>query len=156
MNGTLSRISKFAVVILLSVSVSSCALLRQIRAYCLIQPDFCLFVSVVAAGVIIAIAAGGGVVYPYWYPSDRRLKTNVRHVKTLDNGLKLYSYQYKGDSRNFVGVIAQDVRKLRKFRHAVKRGRDGYLRVNYAKLGLQLYAPEVLVEASERAVRNAH
>ncbi len=146
---------KLSIIALLSISLASCAFYRQLRSYCLLQPDFCLFVSIVAAGVLIAVAAGGGSLYWYSIPSDRRLKKNVRHVKTLDNGLKLYSFQYRGDSRNFVGVLAQDVRKLKKYRHAVTRGRDGYLRVNYGKLGLKLYEPKILAEAGKQAVARA-
>ena len=149
------RTAKLSIIALLSVSLASCAFYRQLRSYCLLQPDFCLFVSVVAAGVLIAVAAGGGVAYWHPIPSDRRLKKNIRHVKTLDNGLKIYSFQYRGDSRNFVGVLAQDVRRIKKFRKAVTRGRDGYWQVNYGKLGLKLYEPQVLAEAGKQAAVRA-
>jgi hypothetical protein len=154
----MNRIAKLSLVVLLTFSLSSCALWRHVRAYCLIQADFCIFVSIVAAGVIMAYAATGTVAavhYPYWTMSDRRLKTNVRRVKTLDNGIIIYSYRYKGDDRNFVGVMAQDIQKLKKFRHAVRRGKNGYLEVNYGKLGLKLYEPQILAQAGRDAERRA-
>lgn len=154
-------VAKLSMVVLLSTSLTSCALLHQIRSYCQVQPGLCIFVSVVVAGVVLAATAGssstvvGGVYYPYYTMSDRRLKTHVRRVKTLDNGITLYSYRYKGDNRNFVGVMAQDIKKLRKFRHAVRTNKNGYLEVNYAKLGLKLYEPRVLAKAGREAERRA-
>ncbi|MCR9138042.1 MAG: tail fiber domain-containing protein [Alphaproteobacteria bacterium] len=152
-------IAKLSMIALLSTSLTSCALLHQIRSYCQVQPGLCIFVSVVTAGVIISAlassSAAAGVYYPYYTMSDRRLKTHVRRVKTLDNGIVIYSYRYKGDNRNFVGVMAQDVQKLKKFRHAVRRNAQGYLEVNYAKLGLKLYEPKLMAQAGRAAQKRA-
>jgi len=52
----------------------------------------------------------------------------------LDNGLGYYRFSYIGSNKAYVGVIAQEVQALRP--DAVKRGRDGYLRVYYDKLGI--------------------
>jgi hypothetical protein len=43
--------------------------------------------------------------------SDRRHKTNITRLGTLDNGLPLYSFEYVGDpqKRMNVGLMAQDV-----------------------------------------------
>lgn len=68
--------------------------------------------------------------------SDVRLKRDVVEVARLDNGLGLYRYRYLWSDRVYVGVMAQEVAKL--VPHAVMRGADGYLRVNYAELGLRL------------------
>jgi len=54
----------------------------------------------------------------------------------LDNGLGFYRFAYVGSGKPYVGVIAQEVRALRP--DAVFRGRDGYLRVYYERLGIEL------------------
>ena len=53
----------------------------------------------------------------------------------LDNGLGYYRFSYLGSDKAYVGVIAQEVQMLRP--DAVMRGRDGYLRVDYDKLGIK-------------------
>ena len=41
--------------------------------------------------------------------SDRRLKTDARKVGKLDNGLDVWLFRYKGDSRFQIGVMADEV-----------------------------------------------
>ena len=53
----------------------------------------------------------------------------------LSDGLGLYRFSYNGSNTPYVGVIAQEVAQVAP--HAVTRGRDGYLRVYYEKLGLR-------------------
>lgn len=69
-------------------------------------------------------------------PSDVRLKRDVALVARLDDGLGLYRYRYLWSDTVYVGVMAQEVA----FVHpdAVVAGSDGYLRVNYGRLGLKL------------------
>ena len=70
--------------------------------------------------------------------SDIRLKTNVKHVGKLNNGIKLYTWNWteeaKGIAGNQVeyGVIAQEVMEV--VPEAVIEGNDGYLRVSYEAL----------------------
>lgn len=45
--------------------------------------------------------------------SDRRLKTNVRRVGTLDNGVPVYSYRYKAGGPPQIGVMAQELAQVR-------------------------------------------
>jgi hypothetical protein len=61
--------------------------------------------------------------------SDRRLKSNVRRVGTADNGLPLYVYTIDGQTE--VGVMADEVRKVRP--DAVKTMPDGYDAVDYSR-----------------------
>jgi polysaccharide export outer membrane protein len=68
--------------------------------------------------------------------SDIRLKQDIVPVAWLSNGLRLYRYRYKWSDTVYVGVIAQEVLKVAP--NAVVRGSDGYLRVDYAQLGLRL------------------
>jgi hypothetical protein len=68
--------------------------------------------------------------------SDRRLKRDIVRLASLDNGLGLYRYRYLWSDTVHVGVMAQEVALAQP--HAVVRGADGYLRVDYAQLGLRL------------------
>ena len=67
-------------------------------------------------------------------PSDRRLKTGIIRLATHPAGFGLYRFRYLWSDTEHIGVLAQEV--LEVLPHAVVRGRDGYLRVNYAALGL--------------------
>jgi Protein of unknown function (DUF3300)/Chaperone of endosialidase len=68
--------------------------------------------------------------------SDIRLKEDIVPLGPLDNGLELYRFRYKGSDRTaYVGVMAQDVQRIEP--HAVWRAPDGYLRVDYDRLGLK-------------------
>jgi Protein of unknown function (DUF3300) len=72
--------------------------------------------------------------------SDLALKHDVVLLGHLDNGLGYYRFSYLGRKKAYVGVIAQEVQALRP--DAVRRGRDGYLRVHYDKLGLKFRSYE--------------
>lgn len=67
--------------------------------------------------------------------SDIRLKHDVVLLGYLGDGLGFYRFSYNGSDKAYVGVIAQEVQKLAP--DAVERGRDGYLRVHYRRLGLK-------------------
>jgi hypothetical protein len=68
--------------------------------------------------------------------SDARLKRDAQLIASLGNGLHLYRYCYVWSSRLYVGVMAQEVAAIAP--GAVRRGADGYLRVDYRQLGLRL------------------
>ena len=69
-------------------------------------------------------------------PSDYRLKHAIVLLKHLANGLNLYRYRYLWSDTEYVGVMAQEVEKTRP--DAVVQGADGYLRVDYVRLNMQL------------------
>jgi hypothetical protein len=73
---------------------------------------------------------------PTVQPSDIQLKHDVIRVGSLANGVGLYRFQYNWSDQVYVGVMAQEVMAVRP--DAVLRGRDGYLRVDYGRLGTQL------------------
>ena len=50
----------------------------------------------------------GSAAMPLFF-SDRRLKTDARKVGKLDNGLDVWLFRYKGDSRFQIGVMADEV-----------------------------------------------
>src|SRR5262245_23824747 len=68
--------------------------------------------------------------------SDARAKRDITPLAQRENGLRLYRYRYAGSDTLYVGVLAQEVREVAP--NAVLRGADGYLRVDYARLGLRM------------------
>jgi hypothetical protein len=60
--------------------------------------------------------------------SDERLKENIKQVGKTNDGQNIYRYNYKGDPRTQIGLLAQEV--ARDHPEAVGR-RDGYLTVDY-------------------------
>ena len=60
--------------------------------------------------------------------SDRRLKTDISRVGTLDNGLSVYAYRYKSGGPMQIGVMADEVEAVNP--DAV-REIGGYKAVNY-------------------------
>jgi hypothetical protein len=68
--------------------------------------------------------------------SDIRLKTNIRQVGTTAHNLPLYTFNYLGEDDLYEGVMAQDVLKV--MPAAVIVGEDGYYRVKYDMLGVEL------------------
>lgn len=71
--------------------------------------------------------------------SDKEVKTGVRFLRKLSSGVNLYAYKYIFDDERVeerVGVMAQEVEEI--MPDAVEKGDDGFLRVNYAKLGLPI------------------
>lgn len=64
--------------------------------------------------------------------SDERLKENVEKVGQTPGGSNLYSYNYKGDGKAQIGVLAQELRK--KQPDAVMKTPSGFLAVDYSKV----------------------
>lgn len=61
--------------------------------------------------------------------SDARAKENIVPVGYLHNGLTVYRYNYKGQTDQQIGLLAQEVEKA--IPHAVNEGADGFKRVRY-------------------------
>ena len=85
--------------------------------------------------------------------SDVRLKRDITPIAKLENGLRLYRYRYAWSDTLYVGVLAQEVLEVAP--SAVARGADGYLRVNYARLGLRMQLWEEWVDSHPKAVEGA-
>lgn len=64
--------------------------------------------------------------------SDRRLKTNIKRVSKLDDGLPVYQYKMIDGSGPYIGVMADEVAKFRP--EALGPIVDGYSTVNYGKI----------------------
>ena len=71
-------------------------------------------------------------------PSDRRLKTDVTRIATHAAGFGVYRFKYLWSNAEFIGVMAQEV--LEAMPLAVVRGDDGFLRVDYAAIGMRIHA----------------
>ena len=69
-------------------------------------------------------------------PSDIRLKRDIAALGQHENGINLYRFRYLWSDTVHVGVMAQEVAARRP--DAVRQGADGYLRVDYARLGLHM------------------
>jgi hypothetical protein len=67
--------------------------------------------------------------------SDMQLKHDIMVLGHLQNGIPFYRFAYTESDAAYVGVMAQDVKKVDP--RAVTRGSDGYLRVHYERLGLK-------------------
>ena len=67
--------------------------------------------------------------------SDIALKHDIVQLGRLANGLNFYRFSYYDSDKAYVGVMAHEVQKVAP--QAVRRGRDGYLRVFYEQLGLE-------------------
>jgi hypothetical protein len=98
------------------------------------------------AGGARAMARGGG--RGGGRRSDIRLKHDITLLGRLDNGLGFYRFVYDGEQKAYVGVMAQEVRMV--MPEAVVRGRDGYFRVLYDKLGLQFQGYEQWLASGAR------
>jgi hypothetical protein len=88
-----------------------------------------------AAGIMAMNPAAAPAVAPAL--SDRRLKENIEQVgRDEQTNLPLYTFNYKGDTRRYEGVMADEVAV--DFPEAVVIGEDGYARVRYDLLGIQM------------------
>merc|ERR1712216_597604 len=73
--------------------------------------------------------------------SDIQLKTDLKMISTLPNGVEVYSWTWnkiaeaKGLSGKSVGVIAQQVQNI--VPGSVSRGTDGFMKVDYSLIFTQ-------------------
>jgi hypothetical protein len=67
-------------------------------------------------------------------PSDRRLKTDIEPVGRMDNGLTVYRYRYKAGGPVHIGVMADEVEKIRPDAYIKGGAGGGFDAVNYSKL----------------------
>ena len=81
-------------------------------------------------------SAAAGALGAKQAPSDRRLKRDVRLEQVTADGLRLYSFRYLADERQFRGVMAQDLIEDRRFAHAVTANAHGLLVVDYDAIGV--------------------
>ena len=68
----------------------------------------------------------------YMRSSTRLLKENIFKLGTSKEGHNVYKFNYKGNPTNYIGVIAEEVQKLKP--EAVFRMANGFLGVNYDQI----------------------
>jgi hypothetical protein len=86
--------------------------------------------------------------------SDIALKHDIVLLARLDNGLGFYRFAYNGQEKLYVGVMAQEVQSV--MPTAVVRGRDGYLRVHYDKIGVKFQSHEQWVASGSHLPTAVH
>ncbi len=88
------------------------------------------------------------------HPSDIRLKQDIVPLARLESGIELYRFRYKGsDPTPYVGVMAQEVQTV--MPSAVSLGRNGYLQVDYDRLGLKFMTWDAFVQRHGAELRPA-
>jgi hypothetical protein len=88
--------------------------------------------------------------------SDTRLKRDTAKIGALADGINLYLYRYRylWSDTIHVGVMAQEVAEV--MPEAVQRGADGYMRVDYARLGLRVQTWDQWTAAHRRQRAHNH
>lgn len=88
--------------------------------------------SSLGQGLGAAQTLGGLGLLTYMATSDRRLKTDITRVGTLDDGLPVYRFRYKGQRAFQIGVMADEVEKV----HPSAVGEfQGIKMVDYSQVG---------------------
>ena len=70
--------------------------------------------------------------------SDRRIKSDIKEIGRLENGIKIYSFKFLWEDKVRVGVIAQDLLDRPETKAAVLTLANGLLGVDYSALGLRM------------------
>lgn len=81
--------------------------------------------NLLSMGANALSALGGGLALL----SDARIKENLRPVGMLFNGLTVYAFNFPGDEKTRIGLVAQEVQKL--IPEAVTQTEEGLLAVDY-------------------------
>jgi hypothetical protein len=106
------------------------------------------------AGMAGGARGGGGMRGGGGRRSDIALKHDIALLGYLDSGIGFYRFAYNGSETAYVGVMAQEVERVRP--DAVVRGDDGYLRVFYDKLGLTFQTYDQWLATGARVPSTAH
>ena len=70
--------------------------------------------------------------------SDRRLKRDITRLGVSPSGLPIYAFQYVWGGPRYIGVMAQDLLKLRP--DAVILDESGYFKVDYSLIDVEMRA----------------
>ena len=84
-------------------------------------------------GLLGALFSGAGGLFALF--SDDRLKENIELVEKRDEGINIYTFNFVGTGERWRGVLAQEVQRFKPW--CVEEMENGYLMVDYAKLGLE-------------------
>ena len=149
-------IRKLTALAVASLMLANCLSTPGEESFCGRNTALCVVGGLVATAVVVFAIAMADSDDDWWTGSDIRLKRDVRPVETLPNGVQLYSFRYWNDDRTFVSVMAQDLLKDARFRHAVTEDESGYYMVNLGALGLGVAGSRSqFYEAGQNAMRAA-
>ena len=68
--------------------------------------------------------------------SDIRLKKNITYKKKSKSGLNIYEFEYKWSPQKYIGVMAQEIKKIKP--SAVSKDIFGYMMVDYNQLDVSM------------------
>ena len=69
-------------------------------------------------------------------PSDIRLKKNITYKKKSKSGLNIYEFEYKWSPQKYIGVMAQEIKKIKP--SAISKDIFGYMMVDYNQLDVSM------------------
>jgi len=75
------------------------------------------------------VPTGGNPWFSSWTKSSKLLKENIFKLGTSKEGHNVYKFNYKGNPTNYIGVIAEEVQKVKP--QAVAKLSNGFLGVDY-------------------------
>jgi Chaperone of endosialidase len=85
--------------------------------------------------------------------SDRRVKTDIKDLGRLENGLKVYSFRFLWEDTVRVGVIAQDLLEKPETKKAVLTLANGLLGVDYAALNMRMATQQQWLQHGASAMK---
>ena len=68
--------------------------------------------------------------------SDIRLKKNITYKKKSKSGLNIYEFEYKWSPQKYIGVMAQEIKKIKP--SAISKDIFGYMMVDYNQLDVSM------------------
>lgn len=135
------------------VDVNRSAQTMASASYCAERPDICTKMGTeIAGGAVFIEGPEGAVSKAPVALSDTNLKTDIRRVDQLESGINLYAFRYKGDTQTYVGVLAEELLADPRFAGAVSDGPDGYLQVDYSKIGVETVNGDDMARAGLGAI----
>jgi hypothetical protein len=120
-----------------------------------VQPQACVIVGAeVDDEATIKARARVGTGPAVGIASDRRIKSDIKEIGRLENGIKIYSFKYIWEDKVRVGVIAQDLLERPDTKDAVLTLANGLLGVDYAAIGLRMASEQQWLDSGMAAVKS--
>ena len=118
-----------------TISAKRRKFLKKAGSVAVAAPAAALLLSAKTKPALASAPSGGGPPEMI-LPSDIRLKSDIERIGTTLLDLPFYKFSYKGEDGLYSGVMAQDV--LEVMPEAVSVGSEGFYRVNYGMLGIEM------------------
>jgi len=99
----------------------------------------------ILGGISSIVGIGVGLGLP-GFPSDRRLKTDIKKLGESIEGYNIYRYKYLDQPEEFIGAMADEV--FKKQPGAVFIMDNGYMGVDYSKIDVEFR--EVIPNAASK------